>query len=103
MPTPLTVVAELRAAPGKGDALAAFLAEQTAAVLASEPGCLAYRAHRSTADPDLFLYYETYVDDAAFELHRASPVLARYRERREREGLTAGAAKVTLYREVGPA
>jgi quinol monooxygenase YgiN len=97
----LTVVAELRAAPGKGDALAALLVEQMAAVRASEPGCLAYVAHRSTTDPEQFCFYERYVDDAAFELHRKSPVLASFRERRERAELTEGAPKIVLYREVG--
>ena len=58
----LTVVATIRAAKGKGDALAALLAEQAAVVRKEEPGCLAYRPHRSTQDPDLFLFYETYVN-----------------------------------------
>ena len=60
---------------GKGDALAAFLSEQAAVVLGAEPGCLVYRAHRSTTDPELFLFYETYVDDKAFESasQRAAP------------------------------
>ncbi len=96
----LTVIAEIRAAPGKGDALAAFLAEQVAAVRKSEPGCLAYRLHRSTTDPELFAFYETYVDDAAFEVHRQSPVLAQFRQRRDALGLVAGPAKVSTYREV---
>lgn len=96
----LTVIAEIRAAPGKGDALAAFLAGQVAAVVKTEPGCLAYRAHRSTTDPELFVFYEAYVDDAAFEAHRQSPVMAQYRQRRDALGLVAGPAKVATYREV---
>ncbi len=96
----LTVIAEIRAAPGKGDALAAFLAEQVAAVRKSEPGCLAYRVHRSTTDHELFAFYETYVDDAAFEVHRQSPILAQFRQRRDALGLVAGPAKVTKYREM---
>jgi len=100
MTSALTVIAEIRAAPGKGDALSAFLAEQVAAVLASEPGCLAYRAHRSTADPDQFAFYETYVDDAAFEVHRQSPIVAQFRQRRDALGLVAGPAKVTTYRAI---
>src|SRR5215475_7984585 len=72
----LTVVAKLRAAKGKGDALAALLVEQAAAVRANEPGCLVYRPHRSTKDPDLFLFYEQYVDEAAFALHRNAAHLA---------------------------
>jgi quinol monooxygenase YgiN len=94
----LTVIATLRAAKGKGDALAALLAEQAAVVRRSEPGCLAYRPHRSTQDPDQFVFYETYADDAAFEVHRKAPYLAEYRQRREREGLVEGAVDVQLYR-----
>jgi quinol monooxygenase YgiN len=94
----LTVVARLRAAKNKGDALAALLAEQATAVRRAEPGCLVYRAHRSIQDPELFLFYEMYVDDAAFELHRTAPHLAAFRERREKEGLTDGAARVEIFR-----
>jgi len=96
----LTVVAKIRAAKGKGDALAALLKEQVAAVRRAEPGCLVYRPHRSTKDPDLFIFYEHYKDDAAFDLHRKAPHLAAYRERREKEGLTEGPAEVEIYRSI---
>ena len=94
----LTVVAKLRAAPGKGDALAALLVEQCGVVRATEPGCLAYRLHRAIDDPDHFVFYEAYVDDAAFDAHRRSPHLAAFRKRREDGGLTAGPADVVVYR-----
>ncbi len=94
----LTVVARLRAAKGKGDVLAALLAEQAVVVLKAEPGCRVYRVHRSTRDSELFLFYEMYADDAAFELHRKAAHLAAYRERREKEGLTDGPAEVEVYR-----
>jgi len=96
----LTVVAKIRAAKGKGDALTALLKEQVAVVKKAEPGCLVYRPHRSTKDPDLFLFYEQYEDEAAFETHRKSPCLATYRERREKEGLTAGALEIEIYRSI---
>jgi len=96
----LTVVARLRAAGGKGDALAALLSEQAAVVRREEPGCLVYRAHRSTRDPELFLFYETYVDEAAFEFHRKAPHLAAYRQRREQEGLTEGGPEVEVFRSL---
>jgi len=96
----LTVVARIRAAKGKGDALAALLTEQVVAVRQAEPGCLVYRPHRSTTDPDLFIFYEQYQDDAAFDAHRTAPHLAAYRERREREGLTEGAPEVEIYRSI---
>jgi quinol monooxygenase YgiN len=96
----LTVVAKIRAAKGKGDALAALLKEQVAAVRAAEPGCLVYRPHRSTKDPEVFIFYEQYRDDAAFDAHRKAPHLAAYRERREREGLVDGAVEVEMYRSL---
>ena len=96
----LTVVARIRAAKGKGDALAALLTEQTTAVLKAEPGCLIYRLHRSTKDSELFLFYETYADEAALDLHRKAPHLAAYRKRREEDGLVDGAAEVELFRSI---
>jgi quinol monooxygenase YgiN len=96
----LTVVAKIRAAKGKGDALAALLREQAGVVRKAEPGCLVYRPHRSTRDPELFLFYEQYKDDAAFDAHRKAPHLASYRERREKEGLTEGAVEVEIYRSL---
>ncbi len=97
-----TVIATLRAAPGKADALAALLREQAAVVRKEEPGCLAYIPHRDAVDPDAFVFYEVYRDQAAFEAHRASPHLAAFRERRDREGLVAGPAEVRVYRALTP-
>src|ERR1700746_3497827 len=96
----LTVVAKIRAAKGKGDALAALLKEQVAAVMKAEPGCLVYRPHRSTKDPALFVFYEQYKDDAAFDVHRKAPHLASYRERRGKEGLTEGPPEGEVYRSL---
>ena len=96
----LTVVAKLRAAKGKGDALAALLVEQAAAVRAAEPGCLVYRPHRSTKDPDVFLFYECYADDAAFEVHRKGAHLVSFRERREKEGLLEGPVEIEILRSL---
>ncbi len=69
----LTVVAKLSAKPGKGDELAAILRQQVAAVLKAEPDCVVYRLHRSKKNPDLFVFYEQYRSDAAFDLHRKAP------------------------------
>ena len=94
----VTVVARLRAAPGKGDALAALLTEQCGVIRSSEPGCLAYRLHRGSDDPDLVRFYETYTDDAAYQAHRRSPHLAAYRQRREAAALIHGGVEVALFR-----
>lgn len=100
MANALTVVAKIRAAKGKGDALAALLTEQCAAVRSAEPGCLAYRLHRSARDPELFVFYEVYRDEAALDAHRKAPHLAAYRERREKNCLTEGAVEIEIYRSL---
>jgi len=96
----VAVVARLRAAKGKGEALAALLIEQAAVVRREEPGCIAYRVHRKADDPELFLFYELYTDAAAFDAHRKAPHLAAYRQRRESEGLVDGPAEVHIYHPV---
>ena len=82
------------------DALAALLIEQAAAVRRAEPGCLLYRVHRATDDTEVFLFYEVYVDDAAFDAHRSSAHLAEYRNRRDSQRLVAGPAEVHLFRSI---
>ncbi|WP_394726797.1 putative quinol monooxygenase [Altererythrobacter sp. GH1-8] len=38
-----------------------------------EPGCLAYSLARDVADPDLFILYERWESQEAFDAHFASP------------------------------
>lgn len=42
-----------------------------------EAGCLAYVAHRAQQEPRKFVLYEQYLDQAAFDLHRASEYFKR--------------------------
>ena len=93
----VTVVARIQAAKGKGDALAVLLSEQCGVIRGSEPGGLAYRLHRATDYPDVFLFYETYADAAAFPLHRQLPHLGAYRKRREDQEPVAGPAQVSVF------
>ena len=94
----VTLIAKVRAAKGKGDALAALLTEQVGVVRKAEPGCMAYSLHRSEKDPDAFVFFEVYADDAALDAHRKAPHLAAYRQRREQAALTEGAVEVEIYR-----
>lgn len=65
------VIAHWTAAAGNEEAVAAIL---TALVEPStgEPGCRAYRPHRSVDEERRFAIYEEYDDEAAFEAHCAS-------------------------------
>jgi len=67
----ITVVARYRAQPDRADEIARVLAEHVAATR-REPGCVQFVAYRSSDDADQFLLYEQYVDETAFEAHRAS-------------------------------
>ena len=69
----IVLIAKYLVKPGHGDAVEAALRRVAPLVLAQEPGCTQYRVHRSTDNPDLFLLYEEYVDQAAVEAHRRTP------------------------------
>ncbi len=96
----LTAVARIHAAPGKGDALERLLLNQAAA---SGPGSLLFRAHRSRTDPDLFLFYESYADETAFEQHAQAAGLHALLRQAAEQGLAASAddpAEVEIYRSI---
>ena len=65
------VSAYWRAKEGKTDRLVAVIAELTS-LSRAEPGTLLYQAHCAPRDCRLFLLYEQYVDEAAFEAHKQS-------------------------------
>jgi quinol monooxygenase YgiN len=64
------LVARYRAREGEGDNVASALTAMAAEVKSNEPGCTDYRAGRSVENPDEFILYEEYVDQAALEAHR---------------------------------
>ena len=57
---------------GECDAVADIL-RRMAPLSRAEPGCLQYEAHRHADDPNTFVLFERYVDEAALEAHAASP------------------------------
>lgn len=70
-PTKKVIVARLTVKEG---AEAAFIEVASALVKATnqESGCLFYNLYQSPVDPKSFLFYEEYVDQAAFDFHAAS-------------------------------
>jgi quinol monooxygenase YgiN len=68
----VAIVVRYQAQPGRGNEVAALLARHAAATRA-EPGNLDFVALRLTEDPDAFVLYERYENQAAFEAHTARP------------------------------
>jgi autoinducer 2-degrading protein len=66
----VVLVAKYTVKAGQGDHVEAALRRMTPLVRASEPGCTFYQANRSPDDPDHFLLFEQYRDDAALAAHR---------------------------------
>ena len=66
----LSLIARIKAKPGCENDLEAAFHDMIKKVRAAEPGCLTYVLHKSKQDPQAFVWYETYTDDAAFEAHR---------------------------------
>lgn len=69
----IVLVAKYHVKAGMGDQVAAALQEMAPQVKAHEPGCMLYHANRSQDNPDLFLLYEHYADEAALLAHRETP------------------------------
>jgi quinol monooxygenase YgiN len=68
-----TLLARYLTQPGHADTVEATLQKMAAAVARDEPGCVLYRACRSVEEPDVFVLYEEYVDEAALLAHRETP------------------------------
>jgi autoinducer 2-degrading protein len=69
----IVLVARYTTKPGLGDTVEAALRRMAPLVAANEPGCRMYQVSRSNDNPDYFILYEQYVDEAALAAHRAAP------------------------------
>lgn len=69
----IVLVAMYHGLAGKGDEIEANLKRMAPLVKEHEPGCALYQACWSKDNPDRFLLYEHYVDDAALAAHRETP------------------------------
>jgi len=98
LPTPtddrrdlLTVIAYMRAAPGKRDELRASL-EALVEPTRQEKGYVNYDMHQGQEDPDSFFFYENWESGEELDAHLAAPHLkafaARIPELLDEKGLT---------------
>jgi autoinducer 2-degrading protein len=89
----IVLVARYHGKPGQGNAIETALKQMAPQVAESEPGCKLYHASRSQENPDLFLLYEQYMNEAALLNHRETPhfqkiiegIIVPLLEKRERE------------------
>lgn len=78
--TTLTVIAKLKAKPGREEDLQAALKALVPPTRA-EAGCVTYDLHRSHDDPGLFIFYETWESRPLWDDHMKTPHLAAFGER----------------------
>jgi autoinducer 2-degrading protein len=76
----LGLVVSLRVKPEQRERFLAGIKENAASSVRDEPGCLRFDVLEDEADPNHFLLYEIYRDDAAFQAHREAPHFARWRQ-----------------------
>lgn len=69
----IVLVATYHVKPGMAAQVIAALQEMAPLVAQHEPGCLMYQVCRSQEEPDAFLLYEQYADEAALQAHRDAP------------------------------
>jgi len=72
--TTIHLIARLVPKAGQEAALAEAVAAAVPAVLA-EPGCLAYVAHESLANPGTIVFVEAWADEAALAVHGKAPAI----------------------------
>jgi quinol monooxygenase YgiN len=93
----LTVVAEMKAKPGREEDLrkaVLALIEPTR----REDGCVQYDLHRHTDDPGRFVFYENWKSPAHLARHAASPHLTAFDK--IAGDLLAEPARVETYRRI---
>ena len=77
----VTFIIRVKAKAGMEKELEANFHEMIKLVRANEPGCEAHILHRSNTDPTVFVWLESYRDQAAWELHRTADHLKAVRAR----------------------
>ena len=68
----MTLFARVTVKPGQVDKFLHYLEADVQGSLA-EPGCLRFDVARDASDPHVFLLYEVYRDEAAYEVHARAP------------------------------
>lgn len=71
---------EMKAKPGKEAEVEAFLAKE-AALVKGEPGTLTWHGSKVEGEPGVYRVFDTFVDEAAGEVHMSGPPGQEFAER----------------------
>ncbi|MCL6610520.1 MAG: antibiotic biosynthesis monooxygenase [Peptococcaceae bacterium] len=94
----ISLVAKLKARPGKENLLAEECVRLAHAVRENEKDCLAYIPHVSVKDPAEIVFFEQYASQEALDNHRRTP---HYRAASEKfKELLASPSEVTILKEL---
>lgn len=94
----LTVVAQIKAKPGKE----AQVRQELLSLVApsrKDAGCLNYDLHQALDNPALFLFHENWISEAHLEQHLQKPDLKAVLARLEQ--LVADPPQITLWKKIG--
>ncbi|MDN5749601.1 MAG: antibiotic biosynthesis monooxygenase [Pseudonocardia sp.] len=92
----LSVVATMRAQPGKEQELRELL-ESLISPTRAEEACVTYALHQGAQDPAVFIFYENWASQAALDAHLGTPHL-QAALRRSPELLDGDLANTPLHR-----
>lgn len=90
----LTVRFDLK--PGAATAFDELVAATVDGIRAHEPDTLVYATHQVEGEPDARVFYELYVDYAAFEEHELQPHTRRFLDARDQYVHTARVERLVL-------
>ncbi len=77
--TAVALFVELDIDPDRREAFDAEIADHAAKTLAGEEGCMDFYVHVDRENPNKYLLYELYRDEAALVAHRETAQLAKFR------------------------
>ena len=77
----ICLVVDFTVKPGAKAQFLDIIRDHASRTLANEEGCLQFEVCDPVEGGNRVFLYEMYADDAAFEVHKGSPTLARTRER----------------------
>jgi quinol monooxygenase YgiN len=76
-----SVMAHVTVQPQHVDEFVTLVREHAREYLRDEPGTLGYDVIQDESTPNHFYFHETYVDEAAFQIHMQGPIGQRYLQR----------------------